>query len=640
MIAGQAWSADPHTGRRDRVRISAGGADVLVQSGIGRALVVNRSGPCALDDERCLTLARLVMRLEWAVGEGQDPQTVDWSFDGQRFTLGEPRLIDHLPRVTVPIARSAPALWSNANLKDAIAGVPTTASWSFIAPYLRAILFAPIERLDFPVPPGMEVVRRFEGRAYLDLTSVQATYFGALGALPANVNAALGGVSAEINLPAPNRAQERRWWVARLRLLWQMVRHLQVYARDIDAVQRSARRLPLDFRGYSNAQLIELAEQIADQQSAFGSAFQTGNFEAGTWPALLEGLLERCLAGEGRRVAAGLMAGSGQVTSAEHGVRLVELARIADSDAAALNMLVNDDARDWRDLPADSSFRMAFARFLDEFGHRGVYEAELANPRWIEDPRFLLDQVGRYVDEGLPTLRSSDQRRLAEQALRRMPMWPRVLAMWLASRARRSAALREAGKSALVAMALPVRLLLLEFGRRLVAVGLIDAIDDVFHLSRADLETFGRGEWDGRDFRALATERRRVREARLARPAPPDLIGSTVFAAAPGQLRGLAASPGVGCGPARLIRHPSEGVRLQRGDVLVATSTDPGWTPLFLRCAAVVTEAGGLLSHGAIVARELGLPAVVNVAGVFDALTDGDEVCVDGNRGVVEPHAR
>jgi pyruvate,water dikinase len=279
---------------------------------------------------------------------------------------------------------------------------------------------------------------------------------------------------------------------------------------------------------------------------------------------------------------------------------------------------------------------MSFARFLDEFGHRGVYEAELANPRWIEDPSFLLDQVRTYVQEGLPAPRAREQRRLAEQALRRLPLLPRVLAMWLARRARRSAAQREAGKSALVAMALPVRMLLLEFGRRLVASSLIDTADDVFHLSRADLETFGRGEWDGRDFRALIGERRRLREARLAEPEPPDLIGAAVLPGVSDQLRGLAAAPGVGRGPARLIRHPAEGARLQRGDVLIAPSTDPGWTPLFLRCSAVITEAGGLLSHGAIVARELGLPAVVNVAGVFEALTDGDEVCVDGNRGIVE----
>ncbi|HYW87319.1 MAG TPA: hypothetical protein VFB50_06100, partial [Chloroflexota bacterium] len=139
VIDGVAYSADPCTGRRDRVRVtSASGGVVMVDMGIARARVVSRTGLTELSDERCLTLARLVTRLEWAVGDGQDPQAVDWSFDGQRLTLGDPRSIEGLPRVSVPLASDQPVLWSSGNLKDAVAGVPTTASWSFVAPYLRA----------------------------------------------------------------------------------------------------------------------------------------------------------------------------------------------------------------------------------------------------------------------------------------------------------------------------------------------------------------------------------------------------------------------------------------------------------------------------------------------------------------------
>ena len=88
-------------------------------------------------------------------------------------------------------------------------------------------------------------------------------------------------------------------------------------------------------------------------------------------------------------------------------------------------------------------------------------------------------------------------------------------------------------------------------------------------------------------------------------------------------------------GPARLIRHPDEGARLQVGDVLVAPSTDPGWTPLFLRASAVVMEVGGYLSHGAIVAREYGLPAVVNIPGALGAIKDGQMLEVNGDVGEV-----
>jgi pyruvate,water dikinase len=101
------------------------------------------------------------------------------------------------------------------------------------------------------------------------------------------------------------------------------------------------------------------------------------------------------------------------------------------------------------------------------------------------------------------------------------------------------------------------------------------------------------------------------------------------------RMMGAGVSSGRARGTARVICHPSEGARLQPGDILVAPSTDPAWTPLFLRASAVVMEVGGYLSHGAIVAREYGLPAVVNVAGAVSTIEDGQLLTVDGDAGEV-----
>lgn len=96
---------------------------------------------------------------------------------------------------------------------------------------------------------------------------------------------------------------------------------------------------------------------------------------------------------------------------------------------------------------------------------------------------------------------------------------------------------------------------------------------------------------------------------------------------------GLGASPGQASGRTRVIRHPNEGQSLQAGEILVAPSTDPGWTPLFLRASAIVMETGGYLSHGAIVARELGIPAVINIPGLLQTIQDGQLLTVDGDKG-------
>lgn len=103
-------------------------------------------------------------------------------------------------------------------------------------------------------------------------------------------------------------------------------------------------------------------------------------------------------------------------------------------------------------------------------------------------------------------------------------------------------------------------------------------------------------------------------------------------------LTGLGVATGRAVGIARLIYHPHEGKTLKYGDVLVAPSTDPAWTPLFLRASAVVMETGGIISHGAIVAREYGIPAVVNVSGVMELISEGQTIEVDGDEGKIVLH--
>jgi len=101
------------------------------------------------------------------------------------------------------------------------------------------------------------------------------------------------------------------------------------------------------------------------------------------------------------------------------------------------------------------------------------------------------------------------------------------------------------------------------------------------------------------------------------------------------RLQGTGTSPGVVTGMVRVIRTPEDGSRLQQGDILVTRATDPGWTPLFLKAGGLVVELGGVLSHGAVVAREYGLPAVANVSGATTQLKDGQLVTIDGRQGVV-----
>jgi pyruvate,water dikinase len=164
--------------------------------------------------------------------------------------------------------------------------------------------------------------------------------------------------------------------------------------------------------------------------------------------------------------------------------------------------------------------------------------------------------------------------------------------------------------------------------------------DDIFCLT---LDEMGEVAAAPRSMVETAQERRTEFEANKSRPWP-DIIrgGQEIYAEAAGsagaidgQLSGVAGSPGRVTGVARVIRGPEEFGNLQKNDILVAPLTNPVWTPLFAIAGGVITEVGGILSHGAIVAREYGIPAVLSVPGATAQVSEGQTITVDGNRGIV-----
>jgi pyruvate,water dikinase len=180
------------------------------------------------------------------------------------------------------------------------------------------------------------------------------------------------------------------------------------------------------------------------------------------------------------------------------------------------------------------------------------------------------------------------------------------------------------------------RRVLHELGQRWAKRGLIDQPEDIYFLTLAEMDEVAERQESAKD---KVQEAHQEFDANLRRPWPNIIRGEEeIYPQAEiteGDLQGVAGSPGVVSGPARVIRGPDEFGTLQRGEILVAPLTNPTWTPLFAVASAVITEVGGILSHGAIVAREYGIPAVMSVPGATVSLSDGQMITVDGNRGVV-----
>jgi pyruvate,water dikinase len=295
---------------------------------------------------------------------------------------------------------------------------------------------------------------------------------------------------------------------------------------------------------------------------------------------------------------------------------------------------------------APSAAHPAVQTFLERYGHRATREIDVGVPRWRDDPAPILDILRTYLSHRPDADPEQHFRRgveLAEEATATLIERERrekgsLRAAWvrfLLRRIRALAGLREYPKFYAVRILAAMRRVLAGAGAELVATGRLDRAEDVFFLDLEDLQT-------PHDLRALAAANRADYERERSRRTVPRVLtstGETFYTApvtTPGALVGTAASPGVFEGPVRVIFDPRE-AQLRPGEVLVAPGTDPAWTPLFLSAGALVMEIGGIMSHGSVVAREYGIPAVVGVAGATQQLQTGQRVRVDGENGLVVP---
>ncbi|KTG10618.1 pyruvate, phosphate dikinase [Haloprofundus marisrubri] len=328
---------------------------------------------------------------------------------------------------------------------------------------------------------------------------------------------------------------------------------------------------------------------------------------------------------------------------------LADLAREHPQVADALREGASLD--ELHEYDGGEAFCDAFDEYLREFGHRGTGEIDISRPRWREDPSGLLATVRANLEHGESGDHHEHLRRMereAAEAADRLenrvdhgvlgPIRRRVLRQLLTTY-RGYIQTREYPKQGVAHLFAAWREVLLEAGESLVADGRLDEVDDVWFLRRDELLAASEGESLSVDIAA----RRAEFERHAAMDAPP-ILTSEGEAPNPvvsrddvpaGALVGTGVSGGVVEGVARVVRDPTKET-IEKGEILVAPSADPGWTPLFLNAAGMVVEVGGRMSHGALVAREYGLPAVVSVPRATRTIETGQRLRVDGTRGVVE----
>ncbi|MBO0778069.1 MAG: hypothetical protein J2P37_04500, partial [Ktedonobacteraceae bacterium] len=287
--------------------------------------------------------------------------------------------------------------------------------------------------------------------------------------------------------------------------------------------------------------------------------------------------------------------------------------------------------------------------FLRRYGHRGVAEIDMGVTRWSEDPTHIIGMLANYLrledDFASPDVQFERGVREAEAMVTELTRrarkrgWLRgKLAGFFLDRVRALVGFREMPKYCIVLLMAHLRKLLLAVGKQLEASGQLENAHDVIFLSVPEVHRVLAGE----DLRSLVRERRVRYDREMARRHIPRLLLSDGTEPSPvpaGEeaehiLMGAPASPGQVTAIARVVLDPN-GAHLEPGEILVAPSTDPGWTPLFLTAGGLIMEMGGMLSHGAVVAREYGIPAVVGVPAATERIASGQRVTVDGTSGTI-----
>jgi phosphohistidine swiveling domain-containing protein len=623
--------------------------------------LADQSSEACLADEQVLQLVDLGQRVQQHYGS---PQDTEWALDSTgNFWLTQARPITTL----YPLARTHRPGLRVLFCFSLAQGLTRPITPMGIAA-IRLIGTSVARQLGIPLaqplagPPAIHAIGQ---RFFLDITSAlrnpigRRVVIGAFGVMEARASAVLKTLAErpEFSIESSRRTVIRRVGKALVRNKVPLrvvagLAHPELAYGAIAATERRLRRAVTLPANATASERLDFIEQRLGELFFLIVPRTLPYFVGGLWMLAASRRLLHDVAqpGELQEVLRSL---PHNITT-EMDLKLWELTEEIRNDDASrsvfTDLAVPSLLERYRERALPAVAQRGLQAFLRRFGHRAVAEIDLGMPRWSDDPSHLLGVISNYLrlDNDAPdpvsqfrageATAESMITSLTGRAAERSRLRARI-AGWTLRRVRQLAGLRESPKFLLIIALTAMREHLKAVGHELTAKQVIDQVDDVFFLDLGD----ARRGLAGEDLRALVAERREAYQEELKRRHIPRLIlsdGTEPEAVAAGAARGdgaLSGSPastGTVTGRARVVLDPV-GAHLEPGEILVAPSTDPGWTPLFLTAGGLVMEMGGAMSHGAVVAREYGIPAVVGVPEATNKIETGQLITVDGAAGLV-----
>lgn len=646
----------------------------------------------SLKDSEVHEVARMALSLEKSLGAAQD---CEWAIENGKIYFVQTRPVTSLPPDAYfnnTMKGISSTLWDNSNIVESYSGVTTPLTFTFASRAYRQVYIQFCDVMGIPqswITEREDVFRNMlgliRGRIYYNLVC----WYKLVLLLPGSANnksfmeTMMGvkqGLKPEVaklfefvnHPPKYSFVQKATLLIKTIDRFMKIDKLVATFNEHFIRTYEDARKRP--YHSYSLDQLIEEYNRLEDQFLKRWQVPIINDYLCMIFFGMLKKLTEKWLAvgDEGSSLQNDLLCGQGDLESTEPTKTLMRIASYIDLELPKTEpgfkawFLGEKPTAAWAAIKGGRNpvIKAKFESFLDLYGFRCINELKLEENDLHDDPTFVVSSVQSYVRSGSYEIAKMEERELAirgkaEQALKHklsgLKLWSY---QWVLKQTRKAVKNRENLRFARTKVFGIARKIMRAIGLRMFELGFLRNERDIFYLTIEEIVAFNEGRTVTLDVGGIAELRKKEFALFQKSADPPDrflLEGSVAVSLPyaqvlseldllrserpksddPNVLIGTPCCPGIVEGVVRVVREmkDAEGIN---GEILVTERTDPGWVPIYPSCSGLLIERGSLLSHSAVVARELGLPTIVGISGgLMKKLKTGDRVRVDGARGEV-----
>ncbi len=622
--------------------------------------------PC-LSDARLMELANILEKLQAETGK---PQDIEFVVAKQKIHLLQTRPVTNLDKVADK--KGEYILWDNSNIIESYPGVTTPLTFSFIIKVYEAV-YRQLIKL-FGVSDGViaanadtfsNTLGLLNGRVYYNLLS----WYKMLALLPGySLNAefmeTMMGVKERFELPEGEKISRTKAWFQIIVMVFSMIKSLVTLPKErrkfiaqLDEIIAAYKEI--DFSKKRPDELMRLYMDFENILLVKWKAPLVNDFFSMIYFGILKKLTSKLKISKNPNIHNDLLCGSKDIISTEPIHQSLEIATLILKNKAAKQLFLEEDPQTiWGILKTNKfpEVKRVFDAYLTRFGERCVGELKLETTSYNQDPTLFVKIIKSYIKQGT-TIHSTNPdiekmlRTKAEKAIS-AKLKNKPLKFWfftyILNKTRSLVSSRENLRYERTRAFGMVRAIFTAIGKKFFAEGIIENPRDIFYLTKEEIFAFIQGTSVNANLKKLITCRKEEFEG-FAKMNPPseriptygivnhanDFYSKEKTQIIEGDLEGIGCCPGSVKGKVRVVGNPYE-IDGLNGDILVTTNTDPGWVVLFPTASAIIVERGSLLSHSAIVSREMGIPCIVGVTGLLQTLKGGDMIEMDGATGRIK----